>query len=498
VNSPDAAFGVLQRRLHPLPAHESAGHGEQTIVVLPSFDVDEHILERHVVTQPAFEERFLYLLFLLRRPDVRVIFTSSLPVDQDVVDYYLGFLRGPAAAGARARLRLFAAEDASPRPLAAKLLERTDLIGAIRAQIEDPQRAFILPYNVGGLERDLALALDLPVYGPSPELSWFGTKCGSREMFRMAGVPLPEGSERVGDVPTLTAAIEKIRAIRPQALAVVVKLNDRVYGEGNRMLSLGGLPGLGKPAERDALEGRVRSLGEGYLADLAADPGIVEELIDGHEISSPSVVLRILADRTPGLVYTQDQMLGGESGQTFVGSRFPAAPDYAELIVREGVKVRDRLLDEGMVGRFGVDFVVTRDVGGAWRAFAVEINLREGGTSHPFGALYLLTDGRYDPATSTFHTARGRERYYTGSDDLENPRLVGEPIGGLIELAREVGLQYDPETEIGCVFHMLRSLPVEGKCGVTAIGASREHADELYAGAQEVLANLAGDRGNVP
>ena len=205
--------------------------------------------------------------------------------------------------------------------------------------------------------------------------------------------------------------------------------------------------------------------------------------------------MRILADGTPGIVYTQDQLLGGESGQTFVGSRFPADDDYAGLIVREGEKVRASLLRAGMVGRFGIDFVVARSDGGAWQPYAIEINLREGGTSHPFGALYLLTGGDYDAATSTFRTPDGAERFYTASDDLSDPRLAGMPIGELLARAREAGLQYAPETQVGCVFHMLRSLPVEGKCGVTAIGSSRAHADDLYARAPGAARARGGGAG---
>jgi hypothetical protein len=493
------SFRELQRSLHPLPAHETIESAQQTIVVLPSLDMDAHVLERHVITMPAYEERFLYLLFLLRRPDVRIVFTSSLPVASDVVDYYLGLISGNAGASVGDRLFLVSPDDPSPRPLAAKLLDRPDLLAAILSPVVDRKGAFIVPYNVGALERDLALELGLPIYGPTPELGRFGTKCGARELFAAEGVSLPAGREHVADPAGLTEAIMGIRALRPRAPAVVVKLNDRVYGEGNRTLSLAGLPPPDDPGERDAVEALVASLPREYLADLADDPGIVEELVEATEIRSPSVVMRILADGTPGLVYAQDQLLGGESGQQqYVGSRFPVQPEYAELIVDEAAKVRDRLLREGMVGRFGIDFVVARDEGGPWHSYAVEINLREGGTSHPFGALYLLAGGEYDPATGRFLTAAGEERYYTASDNLVDPRLVGTPVRELLERATESGLEYDGTAEVGCVFHMLRSLPVEGKCGVTAIGRTREHADELYAGTQQLLSLVATESTGSP
>ena len=49
-----------------------------------------------------------------------------------------------------------------------------------------------------------------------------------------------------------------------------------------------------------------------------------------------------------------------------------------------------------MIGRFAVDFVTVQDDGGSWTAYAIELNLRKGGTTHPFLTLQFLTDGQYD------------------------------------------------------------------------------------------------------
>jgi hypothetical protein len=49
-----------------------------------------------------------------------------------------------------------------------------------------------------------------------------------------------------------------------------------------------------------------------------------------------------------------------------------------------------------VTGRFAVDFARVRQ-NGRWKPHALEINLRLGGTTHPFFALQALTDGVYDP-----------------------------------------------------------------------------------------------------
>ena len=50
-------------------------------------------------------------------------------------------------------------------------------------------------FNVTELERTLALELSLPIYGCDPDLLSWGSKSGSRQIFREAGIAMPEGLE---------------------------------------------------------------------------------------------------------------------------------------------------------------------------------------------------------------------------------------------------------------------------------------------------------------
>ena len=67
----------------------------------------------------------------------------------------------------------------------------------------------------------------------------------------------------------------------------------------------------------------------------------------------------------------------------FLGCRFPADEAYRLAIQAEGAKVGAALARRGVLGRLGVDFVSVRR-GDAWENYAIEINLRKGGTTHPF------------------------------------------------------------------------------------------------------------------
>src|SRR5919204_127728 len=139
---------------------------------------------------------------------------------------------------------------------------------------------------------------------------------------------------------------------------------------------------------------------DGFARVLSEQCGVVEERMDGV-VASPSVQLRITPLGEVELLSTHDQILGGPSGQSYLGCRFPADPAYAAAITREAAKIGTRLVREGVLGRFAIDFVVVRE-NGRWKPFAIELNLRKGGTTHPFLTLQFLTDGRYDPDDARF------------------------------------------------------------------------------------------------
>src|SRR5207244_12331617 len=90
------------------------------------------------------------------------------------------------------------------------------------------------------------------------------------------------------------------------------------------------------------------------------------------------------------------------------------------LMTREAAMVGKRLANEGGIGRFALDFVVMRS-NGKWERYAIEINLRKGGTTHPFLTLQFLTDGRYDPKTAIFTAPNGQQKFFVASDHVESP-----------------------------------------------------------------------------
>jgi len=453
-----------------------------TSVVVPSLTLDQAELRR-LPGASFYEERLLFLLIRLRNPRARMVYVTAQPVHPMILEYYFQFLAGIPASHVRARLTLLCAHDASPRSLTEKILERPRLLQRIREGIVDTGRAYLTVFNSTPLERKLAVLLGIPLNGVDPNLIHLGTKSGSRKVFREAGVPLPEGMEDLRTEHDVESALVELRERRPRIKRAVIKLNDSFSGEGNAVFRY--------PEEdsRAAVKEAMRSLEfslptevpEVYFSKFARMGGIVEEYIEAADKASPSAQLRVSPRGEVVTLSTHDQILGGPSGQTFLGCSFPAHQDYRLQISEAGHRVGAVLGSHGVVSRFAVDFLVWRNEGEEhWSLAALEINLRMGGTTHPYLALQFLTGGQLDQATGLFRSPSGQAKYYRATDNLKSDRYRGLLPEDLIEILTVNKLHYSHGSESGVLFHLIGALSEYGKLGMTAIANSREDVDDLY------------------
>lgn len=480
-----------------IEAARRVGASPRSVVVVPSRTI--HRWHEPAAEARAYEERMLSALFELRDPSLRITYVTSAPIAPAIIDYYLSLLPRGVRRGARRRLSLIALDDYSSRPLGEKLLERPRVLERIRRAIREPQLSHLVTYNATRGERDLALALDLPLYGPDPRHDHLGTKSGSRELFALAGIPHPLGVKHIRTNHDAVHAIARLRAIKPRLTELVIKLNDGVSGEGNAFIDLAGLPVPGAADELSRIAQRVTALAPtassvsagAFLAKLAAHGGIVEERITARELRSPSAQFHVTPAGVVELLSTHDQILGGPSGQSYLGCRFPADPCYAPMIGALAHRAAQRLADIGVIGRFAIDFVVARTPDQRWEPFAIELNLRTGGTTHPYQTLAQLVGGTYDPASASFTTATGQPRHYVATDYLQDPRLRALGTDGALSIARRADLRFDRVRRAGTVLHMLGSLDELGRAGITAISDSADKATALYDHAQATLIGQA-------
>ncbi|MEY2485443.1 MAG: hypothetical protein QOH39_1091 [Verrucomicrobiota bacterium] len=487
-----AQFDLLQKKLVPLwRSIESFNQDAQTIVVVPSMSIDMAITGYEI---QGYEERFLFLLLLLSQPRARMIYVTSQAIHPSVIEYYLDLLPGVIPSHAMRRLTLLSPYDDSTRPLSLKILERPRLLDQIGEAIPDKDRAHLVCYNTTFLERNLALRLGIPLYGADPRHLSLGTKTGCRQLFAQAGINHPLGFDNLHSIEEVASALVQMCARRDSLRRAVVKLNEGVSGEGNAIVDLSNLSAPGE----DVILERLRAMRfehpamkfDDYATKFRDRGGIVEELVgvDAEEVRSPSVQLRITPLGKVELLSTHDQMLGGPSGQSYLGCIFPADPGYASAITQDAAKIGDLLRDAGVTGRFALDFVVTRARNAkSWERYAIEVNLRKGGTTHPFLTLQFLTGGTYNPESATFTAPNGRKKFLVASDHVESPRYRGFNPDDLFDLVVRRGLHFGQVGQTGIVFHMLSALGSRGRLGLTAVGDSPEDARAIFENATRVL-----------
>lgn len=399
-----AAYDRLQQSMADVWSAIRQDHDDESVVVVPSVSLDRTTATSGTLVQ-AMEERALFQLLLLRQPRLRMVYVTSQPVPESVVEYYLGLLPGVIISHARARLTMISVGDAGLEPLSAKLLARPRLLREIRDLVSGSGNALV----------DLR---DLPEPGAADEAA---------------------------------------------------RIEDRVYGM--------------------ALEDPTIAI-DTYLTDFVAG-GIVEERISGVALTSPSVQLRAFADGSVELLSTHDQLLGGASGQRYLGCVFPADPAYAAAIAEPAMIIGRHLAGLGVIGRFAVDFVTVRAADGRWIPYAIELNLRKGGTTHPFLTLQFLTDGSYDGERGMFETASGAPKHLVATDHLEDDRLKALTVDDLFDIVARHRLHYDAARQTGVVFHMFSCLTEHGRLGFTAVGDTAEEARQIYETAQQVLLSEA-------
>ncbi|WP_193193616.1 peptide ligase PGM1-related protein [Nostoc sp. MG11] len=473
-------------------------NSEADILVVPSLSIDQRELQK-IAGCEHYEERLLFSLMRLRNPRTRLIYVTSVPLHPSIIEYYLQLLPGIPFSHARNRLLLLSTYDSSLKPLSQKILERPRLLERIRQALR-LEKSFMICYNSASWEGELSVKLSVPLYAAAPDLQIWGSKSGSRQIFAESGVPHPDGSKKVWNSADLAEVTADLWERQPTLQRIVVKLNEGISGEGNALLDLRPIASVA-PEQCDHAQ-RVATISDrfstlrfqakqetwenfsGRISELGA---IAEAFVEGEIKRSPSVQGRITPTGEVEILSTHDQILGGPDGQIYLGCRFPADESYRLQLQQLGLKVGRKLAEKGALERFGVDFITVDQGNREWDIQAIEINLRKGGTTHPFMTLKLLTNGRYDLSTGLFYSQQGRPKYYIATDNLQKDRYRGLLPNDLMDIIAHHRLHFDSGTETGTVFHLMGCLSQFGKLGLTSIGDSPQQAEEIYNKVVKVL-----------
>ncbi len=234
------------------------------------------------------------------------------------------------------------------------------------------------------------------------------------------------------------------------------------------------------------LEDRGSSI-DAYLGRLAERGGIVEERIVGDEVRSPSVQLRVTPLGELEILSTHDQILGGPTGQMYLGARFPADPAYATADHARGGGGRagsspTRGCSAGSPSTSSSSGTVTRGRRTPSRSTCAGAarRTRSSPCSSSPTARYVHEEGR-------FRTPSGAERHLVATDHLEDDALRGLRVDDLFDLVARAGLHFDQSRQAGVVFHMISSITECGRVGMTAIGDTPDSAQDVFDRAESAL-----------
>jgi hypothetical protein len=332
---------------------------------------------------------------------------------------------------------------------------------------------------------ELSQALGLQLQGTPEPLSHLGSKTGSAAVFAALGLPHPPCTGLCQSLSELNDATEQLLAQHPQIRHLVVKLNRMAGGRGNAPLNLDLPRWRQQPASqrRSVLQQALEQLAmplPHWHEELERNGAIAQELISAPAgaLSSPSVQLWIHRDGGVELISTHEQCLGGPHGQSFKGCRFPARHAYHQELMAMGEQLGRHLARLGCRGPVLLDLLARRQ-GNLWRLWAIEINLRKGGTTHPFQLAATATAGRFDRHSGLLHSADGAPVFYEASDELRMPHWRGLLPEQLVDDWVRRGLYFNGASRRGCIPQRLGALSEHGLVGATVLGRSRREASEL-------------------
>eukprot|EP01080_Neovahlkampfia_damariscottae_P011872 gene11872-5199_t len=472
------------------------------VLVLPSMTFDPEELSK-VNGISLYEERQLFnILTLQHNSNLKIIFVTSSPVDQSITKYYYDLIESPKEKfeDYQKRIKFISPRDSTSFSLTEKLLERPHFLKKLKNEFRNPEKTCIVPFVSTYSEGSLSAKLGIPVLGSHPKFGFFGTKEGGKMIFKEANVPYPVCTPLCKDVKQLFKEMLKLIKTNPKMSLLMVKLNDSFSGKGNAIMNLKPIQKLLQEEEEVEDETLLKAIEEEchYLrfestvtwdifSTKIKEMGCLAELYIQAK-NAPSCQ-GYNSDSDCIIISTHDQILGGREGQCYLGCSFPCDEKYREKVQNYTKKIGEALVSKGVHGNFGVDFLVS-DVDD--EVYALEINLRVTGTTHPTMNMMMLIKGHFDFESGNYISkTSGKKKFYVSSDNVENKRFKQFLPEDMIEILKDNKLHFSSKYETGSIFHLLGTLCEFGKLGITSIGNSMEEARECYSNTVDYLNEYA-------
>ncbi|CAG9326146.1 unnamed protein product [Blepharisma stoltei] len=466
------------------------------IIVIPSLSFPTNELTKFKGIH-NYEERLFYYFSYLTNPNIKIVYATSLPLEKSTILYYIQLLTRNSSftpKELKKRVLFLSCDDTSSSCLVEKLYRHPILIEKIK-QFINPSKSLMVTYIGTNLEYELANELNVQLFANDYHYSYFATRAGNKEIFAEAEIPHPKSSGVIKSVEGLIEALSTLYIENNSEITkFVIKQNNGLGGIGTCLLHTKYFDRTNlHESIRDALENKIEfqfanENWESYQQKIQNFGVMVEIWID-DAFSSPSCQGIIYQNGDVEILSTHEQIL---HGLIYVGCEFPAKNEYRQEIMNQTAKIGNILSRKGCRERFGVDFVVKKE-NDSLNIYAIEINIRWTGTSHPFLTAKRLINSEITE-DGLLKSKEGKFKYYFANDCVINEIYAGLTPRFFIEFINSnVELQFDSDRMIGIVIYNFSFTAEFGRFGVLAISDSIDEAKVLYFKSLQIIEAFANE-----
>lgn len=492
-----------RKRLNTIFHHIDEGKQKVQIIACPSISLKREDIEK-IVAIDLYEMRSLWQILYAVKKNIHVLYLSSNPVETENVKHLLSCIGLDETV--KSRISFYDMHMYGGINLSEKIINSGNFLNILNAQIKKFP-TFLMPFNYTDIERKLAGILGIPVFGCHPSLAYWQTKSGNKTIFRRAQIPMPEGIENVKSREDIIFGVLNLWRQNPTQKKYMVKLDSGVSGEGNALLELdldfADFDQLSIKDKLNYIEQQLEKMRfqqddlnfEEFALRMQAG-GIIEVFLEGENFYSPSSQGYIHPNLNVELLATHEQVLD-QSGMKYLGCRFPAPVDIRSKISEWTHEIGKELSQIGVLGFFSVDYIVYTNSLGEEEIKVIEINIRQGGTTHPYQTAKLVTNSKFNIKSGLLETPKGEPVHYVANDNFCREKLKNSEPKSLINFLQQQKVLFNPETKKGAVLHMLNSMSRFGKLGYTVIAPSHEEVDLIRTRLEKVVDEYASDLAKV-
>ncbi|HBK34385.1 hypothetical protein A2239_03425 [Candidatus Uhrbacteria bacterium RIFOXYA2_FULL_40_9] len=445
----------------------------RTIILIPSISFGELLMSFYKGIQ-NYEERYLYFLFYLKNPKTKLLVLLSEGYEKAIIEYFLEKVSQTLSlpeAELRSRFSIISVPKGEHhQTLTQCVLKNKQILSQLKNYISENDSCYFRFFRVTQDEYRLSQLLGIPYYGLSPHVFYVNEKEGARQLFKEAGVALPEGYEGIRDLKGAYETLKRL-AKKTEKKKFMLKINNEGSGVGIIKMNLDKKDYLSSyQTFYKNLEINLPISKAVFARYFKKQGGIVEVFLEGEEVESPSAQFEVTPQGRAVNLATHLQDL---EGNDYIGGYFPCPEVYREQVIKAGYKITRLIAKKGGRGRMAIDFLLIRNKS-KWNLYGIEINARKGGTNHPYFWAKYLTEADYQEKKGILKNTKGEVRYYATEQGGRSEKLKKISARTLIQKMQEQKIDFDPKKKEGIFLHMLSTMKPFGKVGLTIIGPNQK------------------------